>query len=159
MSNNDDPLPPHIHDPNLHPPSTNPDFVVVRPGSAPRLITVQYLHTLPQTRIGQCYIVSTGHGTSGPFRFQGVTLKGLLTALLPAGFDYTRVEARSGDGFSTRISAAEIHLETDRPILLATGRDGLPLRRDQGLVRLIVPQETDGALRQVKWIANLTIRA
>jgi DMSO/TMAO reductase YedYZ molybdopterin-dependent catalytic subunit len=44
-----------------------------------------------------------------------------------------------------------------RPVLLAYMLDGAPLARGQGLVRLIVPSETDDALRQVKWLATITI--
>ena len=157
MSDNDDPLAPHFHDPNPNPPSADPDFVVHRPGLSPLIITINHLNSLPKTEIANCYIVSTGHGTSGPFRFQGVTLHHLLEELLPVEYSYTQVEALSGDGFGTRIWVDEITQETDRPILVATGQDGLPLTRDQGLVRLIVPQETDDALRQVKWISSLSI--
>jgi hypothetical protein len=38
---------------------------------------------------------------------------------------------------------------------LALACDGKPLTRTQGLVRLIVPQEDDDALRQVKWVAGI----
>ncbi len=157
MYENHDPLAPHSHEPNPQPPSAEPYFVVLRPGQSPHTITVNYLNALPQTEIRDCTIVSTGHGTSGPFRFRGVTLHDLLANLFPAGFGYSQVEVLGGDGFGTRIQADEIDGETRRPILLATGRDGHPLTRDQGLVRLIVPQEKDDALRQVKWIASLTI--
>ena len=42
-------------------------------------------------------------------------------------------------------------------MLLAYTLDGAPLTREQGLVRLIVPSEIDDALRQVKWLAMITI--
>jgi len=35
--------------------------------------------------------------------------------------------------------------------------DGATLTRAQGLVRLIVPSETDDALRQVKWVGRIEI--
>jgi hypothetical protein len=35
--------------------------------------------------------------------------------------------------------------------------DGTPLTRAQGLVRLIVPSETDDALRQVKWVQRIEV--
>jgi hypothetical protein len=41
--------------------------------------------------------------------------------------------------------------------LLATARDGIPLTRADGLVRLIDPRETNDALRQVKWVAEIVI--
>lgn len=157
MSDTHDPLTPHVHDPNPEPPSADPNFTLHRPGQNPVTITIADLNALPQTEIGDCYIVTTSHGLGGPYRFQGVTLKNLIEAMLPAGYPLTQVEVRSGDGFGTRIQAYEINKNPNRPILLATGRNDLPLTRDQGLVRLIVPQETDDALRQVKWISSLTI--
>jgi DMSO/TMAO reductase YedYZ molybdopterin-dependent catalytic subunit len=66
----------------------------------------------------------------------------------------------SADGFGNRIFAEELgNVEGQRPMLLATTVDGRPMTRAQGLVRLIVPSETDDALRQVKWIARIEIRA
>ncbi|MCB0075748.1 MAG: molybdopterin-dependent oxidoreductase [Caldilineaceae bacterium] len=44
-----------------------------------------------------------------------------------------------------------------RPSLLAITLDGQPLTREQGLVRLIVPTETDDALKQVKWVAEIVV--
>jgi hypothetical protein len=41
--------------------------------------------------------------------------------------------------------------------LLALARDGVPLTREQGLVRLVDPRETDDALRQIKWVAQIVI--
>jgi len=157
--NNDspDPLTPHVHDPNPDPPSDDPDFSLHRPGQPPINITVADLQTMQQTEIANCYIVTTSHGTGGPYRFRGVTLKNFLDIFLDAGKSFAQVEVRSADGFGTRIHADEIKENVQRPILLATARDGSPLTRNQGLVRLIVPQETDDALRQVKWISTLTI--
>jgi hypothetical protein len=37
--------------------------------------------------------------------------------------------------------------------------NGQPLTRAQGLIRLIVPAETDDALRQVKWVTQIVIYA
>jgi hypothetical protein len=121
------------------------------------------LAALPQKSVIDSYIVSTGHGTSGPFRFDGVTLRDLLAAY--AVNDWSYADVVSADGFGTRVYSQEIERETGpeattpsvRPILLATICDGKTLTRAQGLVRLIVPQETDDALRQVKWVARLEI--
>ena len=41
--------------------------------------------------------------------------------------------------------------------LLALEIDGRPLSRAQGLVRLVVPGETDDALRQVKWVSEIRV--
>lgn len=103
-------------------------------------------------------IASTGHPPSGPFTFGGVRLVDLLHA---HGIDesggWAFADVVSDDGFGTRIDARETQAAA-RPILLATALDGTPLRRDQGLVRLIVPGETDDALRQVKWVARVEVR-
>lgn len=150
-----DPLHPHAHDPNLETPAGDGRFVLSRPGHAPLTLTPQDLAALPQTSLPGCFIVSTGHGTSGPFTFSGVTLRDLLRHYLPAGEGYAHLEIISTDAFGTRVWADELHPGRDHPILLATHRDTLPLTRDQGLVRLIVPSETDDALRQVKWISHI----
>ena len=67
------------------------------------------------------------------------------------------VDLVSADGFGTRLTPADLAAEDERPSLLAYMQDGVPLTRAQGLVRLIVPSETDDALRQVKWLATITI--
>ena len=67
------------------------------------------------------------------------------------------MEVVSGDGFGTRALRTELTEPTPRPILLAHTLDGQPLTRADGLVRLIVPSETDDALRQVKWVAQVRI--
>ena len=91
------------------------------------------------------------------------------------------IDLVSADGFGTRVTPADLSGEGsaahmadasaavgeittgdaahvgDRPILLAYTLDGAPLTREQGLVRLIVPSETDDALRQVKWLATIRI--
>jgi hypothetical protein len=69
------------------------------------------------------------------------------------------VDVLSADGFGNRVVIEELESESGgRPILLATKRDGKPITRAEGLVRLIVPSETDDALRQVKWIEYLEVR-
>ncbi len=52
---------------------------------------------------------------------------------------------------------ADLAAEGERPSLLAYIKDGVSLTRAQGLVRLIVPSETDDALRQVKWVGRIII--
>jgi DMSO/TMAO reductase YedYZ molybdopterin-dependent catalytic subunit len=120
-------------------------------------LTIDSLQSLPQTTISDCYIISTGHGTSGPFTFSGVTLLALVQAHVVTPF--SSVEVLSADGFGTRVTAAELlRPNLTRPILLAHMLDGRPMSRAQGLVRLIVPDEDDDALRQVKWIGRITVR-
>ncbi|MCX7851172.1 MAG: molybdopterin-dependent oxidoreductase [Caldilineales bacterium] len=147
-------VPPHRHDPNPFPPSDDPTFTLEQPdGSAVRL-TVADLRALPAVTVPNCYIVSTGHGTSGPFTFGGVLVRDLLAAYLPAEMPWSAVVVLSGDGFGTRLSAAEVQAE---PVLLAYTVDGRPLTRREGLVRLIVPGETDDALKQVKWVERVMV--
>lgn len=148
----------HVHEPNPDPPSASSDFTLHLPERSVT-ITVADLAKLTQCEVDGCYIVSTGHGTSGPFRFSGVRLADFVSAYLPAGLDWHSVDIVSADGFGNRVTAGELgEEEGERPILLATGIDGQPLSRAQGLVRLIVPGETDDALRQVKWIGSIHVR-
>lgn len=154
---NHDPLRPHSHDPNPAPPSPDPAFTLTAPDGQTYLLTPDDLTRLPQSQSQPFYIVTTSHGTAGPFVFGGVTLLELLKSLvaLPERF---QVEAVSGDGFGTRIEGDEVlRPHRNGPVLLSTHRDGQPLTREQGLVRLIVPSETDDALRQVKWLAELRV--
>jgi hypothetical protein len=149
---------PHAHDPNPAPPSADPTLELKLPGGQVRRVTVDELARLPQHQAHGCFIVSTGHGTSGPFEFTGVTLSDLLAAY--GGPEWQTADVVSGDGFGTQITAHELrraHAAGAQPVLLALTRNGIPLTRDQGLVRLIVPDEQDDALRQVKWVATLVV--
>lgn len=159
LNESHDPLRPHQHEPNPEPPTPDPTFEFSGPGGINRQISVDLLERLPQTSVPNCYIVSTGHGTSGPFTFGGVTLLAFVQSQLPANTPWSQVEVVSADGFGNRVLATELQQQTSRPILLAYTLDGQKLSRRQGLVRLIVPSETDDALRQVKWVGQVTVRA
>jgi DMSO/TMAO reductase YedYZ molybdopterin-dependent catalytic subunit len=153
-----DPLRPHAHEPNPEPPSPDPTFLLVLPDGREKNIGVADLRALPQTIIPKCYIVSTGHGTSGPFEFGGVTLLAFLQNHLPPDQSWTEVEVISADGFGNRVLAEELHQpDPAGPALLAYLLDGQPLTREQGLVRMVVPSETDDALRQVKWVGRINV--
>ena len=167
-----DPLAPHSHEPNPLPPSPDADLTVHLPDGSTRSIAPAALRSLNfvpadglperpspplQVTVQNCYIVSTGHGTSGPFSFTGLRLLDLIDLLWPG--EWTQVEVVSGDGFGTRALRTELAEPTARPILLAHTLDGQPLTRAGGLVRLIVPSETDDALRQVKWVAHVRVIA
>lgn len=160
MTANHDPLHPHSHDPNPEPPSADPTITLTLPDGRTHPITPQHLQTLPQHSLTDCYIISTGHGTSGPFTFTGPTLHTLIQQYTGQFPDYNQVEVISGDGFGTRVQRKELEnpANPNRPILLALEIDGRPLTRNDGLIRLIVPTETDDALRQVKWIAQVNIK-
>ena len=165
-----DPLAPHSHEPNPHPPSPDADLTVHLPDGTAHRITPAALSSLDfvsadrlpahaasalQVTVPNCYIVSTGHGTSGPLSFTGLRLLDLVELLWPA--DWTHVEVVSADGFGTRSLRTELTQPTQRPVILAHTLDRQPLSRAEGLVRLIVPSETDDALRQVKWVAQVRI--
>lgn len=152
-----DPLRPHAHDPNPDPPSANPNFVLIKPDGQEVLLTVADLGRLPQLTVPNCYIVSTGHGTSGPFAFGGVALLDLVQSQIET--TWSEVEVISADGFGNRITAAELYQpDPAGPVLLGTHLDGRPLTRRQGLVRMIVPSEKDDALRQVKWVGRVIVK-
>lgn len=150
----------HAHDPNPAPPSLESDFRVQLPGRQTLSYDVADLRQMMTTTVANCTIVSTGHGTSGPFTFTGVRLRDFLDAILPAAQAWQIVDVISDDGFGTRLTRLDLTQEpTHHPALLAHTLDGKPLTREKGLVRLIVPTETDDALRQVKWIAQIIVYA
>lgn len=145
----------HPHEPNPAPPTADPTLILQRTDGRTISITLEDLGRLPQSTAQNCFIVSTGHGSSGPFEFNGVRLGDLLAAYdaQPKLF----VDVISADGFGNRVAAGELPGDAAQPILLATHCDGQVLTRAQGAVRLIVPQETDDALRQVKWVQRLEV--
>ena len=147
----------HAHEPNPAPPSPEPDFIVKQPDGTASRLTVAALQALPLAQVHDCWIVSTGHDRSGPFTFGGARLLDLLNAVLRAGVQWHAVDVVSTDGFGTRILAHELSATSTRPILLSYLLNGANLTREQGLVRLIVPSETDDALRQVKWVSLIEI--
>lgn len=145
----------HSHDPNPAPPSASPDFTLTLPNGSRQIITPDLLRRLPQTTITDCFIVSTGHGTSGPFAFTGLALVDFVRHFWIG--EWQQAEVISTDGFGTRLFVEEVNEAADRPILLACAIDSQPLTRAAGLVRLIVPSETDDALKQVKWVGEIRI--
>jgi hypothetical protein len=129
------------------------------PDGRVKVVAVRDLDGLPQSLLANCFIVSTGHGTSGPFTFRGVGLLDFIGAQLGESGSWSNVEVLSADGFGTSIQADELHHPHEGGlILLATGLNGRMMTRAEGLVRLIVPGEVDDALRQVKWIGQINIR-
>lgn len=151
-----DPLRPHSHEPNPAPPSTDPTFELVLPDGRSHLINVHELQQLPAVSVANCYIVSTGHGTSGPFTFTGTTLLAFVRHY--CNESWSQVEVISVDGFGNRVVAEELYQpDPAGPILLAYQIDGQQLTREQGLVRMIVPSERDDALRQVKWVGKVKV--
>lgn len=159
MTYTHDPLRPHAHDPNPEPPSADPTFIFMDPNGSETMVTVADLQQqLPQTTVPNCYIVSTGHGTSGPFLFTGTRLLDLVQHYLPPNRPWSEIEVISADGFGNRVFAEELYQpDPAGPILLSYRLDGQPLSREQGLVRMIAPVEKDDALRQVKWVGRINV--
>ena len=156
---NPDPLDPHSHDPNPYPPSDDPAFLLILIDGQKIKIDVPSLQIFTRTTLTDCYVVSSGHGTSGPFTFSGAALISLLSGYAAKKSDWDLVEVISGDGFGTRILKEEfVNQQTARSIILADSIDSRPMTREQGLIRLIVPGETDDALRQVKWVSKIVVR-
>ncbi len=149
-----DQLPPHSHDPNPMPPGDDPGFTL-RWADREIFLNPEELAVIPLVSIANCYIVSTGHPMSGPFTFRGVRLLELIERYVNIAWEIADVI--SADGFWARLTAAELRAERERPSLLAMQVDGRPLSRAEGLVRLIVPGETDDALRQVKWVSEIRV--
>lgn len=147
----------HAHEPNPEPPSPDATLIVQKLDQVEVQIEVNDLQKLPLTQVDDCWIISTGHGTSGPFTFGGARLLDLLDSLLDSAAPWQYANVISADGFGTRIHANELRTATLCPILLAYAMNGAALTRRQGLVRLIVPSETDDALRQVKWVGRIEI--
>ncbi|WP_420643069.1 molybdopterin-dependent oxidoreductase [Candidatus Leptofilum sp.] len=149
-----DPLQPHSHEPNPAPPTDDPNFKLILGNGRSQTITVQDLQQLPVTSVSNCFIVSTGHGTSGPFTFTGTTLLDFVTHFYQES--WSELEVVSADGFGNRVFVQELHQpDPAGPILLAYEMNGEALTREQGLVRMIVPSEKDDALRQVKWVGRV----
>lgn len=154
-----DPLRPHVHEPNPTPPNQDSAFDLILPDSSRLRSAASMLHTLTRSYVPGCYIVSTGHGTSGPFVFEGFALLDYLKSQLNSLDSLSNVEVVSADGFGARITMDELNNPTEAGlILLADTVNGRPITRNEGLVRLIVPGEKDDALRQVKWIAHITAK-
>lgn len=152
-----DPLQPHAHDPNPDPPTSDPAFVLTQPHGAQSRVNVENLRQLPLTTVDNCYIVSTGHGTSGPFTFGGVQLLHLVQHYVQQ--PWSQVEVISADGFGNRVQKEELlHPDPAGSIILAYAIDGERMTRRQGLVRMVVPSERDDALRQVKWVGKVNVR-
>lgn len=149
---------PHIHEPNLTPPTSEPAFELLSPSGNVYRFRPADLATMPQQSVEECYIVSTGHGTSGPYTFSGVTLHDFLNAVLGRDVEWEAVELLGADGYGTGVGRDEIAGDKERPALLATHMNGEALSREKGLIRLIVPSETTDALRQVKWLSKIIVR-
>ena len=119
-------------------------------------INLEALQSNYQTSVLESYTYQTDHGRHGPYRLEGVRLVDLIGQHLPQESEWNQVEVLSADGFGNRIYKTEL-LEASEAILLCFRSNGGALERQHGLIRLVVPFETDNALRQVKWVRTINV--
>lgn len=152
---NHDPLQPHSHDNNEAPPDENLDLLLIEPNGRKHPIPAGTLPTYPQSIIPH-YEYTTDHGKHGPYKLSGVALLDLINHHITAA--WAEVEILSADGFGNRVFKAELEANTaEEPILLCTATNDRPLTRAEGAIRLVVPSETDNALRQIKWVQTIRL--
>lgn len=93
------------------------------------------------------------HGRS--VKYRGIALSDLLLqAGVPAGKDVVRtvVVARAADTYEAVFSLAELTPDfVSQTVLVADSRDGEPLPKSEGPVRLVVPDEAEAA----RWVRLL----
>lgn len=104
----------------------------------------------PQSVI-EAYTYVTNHGTFGPYRLEGVSLLDLIPESLT---DWSEIKVIGADGFSNTLTRAELS-EAKEPAMLYYLRDGQALEPQHGPIRLVVPTETDNAIRQIKWVQRV----
>lgn len=141
-----DTLRPHSHSNNTTPPDDNTDISLLLPAGEVKTLTLEALQQYPATHFAYSYV--TDHGTHGPYQLTGVRLLDLLD-----GVSWAQLEVISADGFGNRILREE--LGADNLVMLYYASNGELLSRQNGLVRLVVPSETDNALRQIKWVREV----
>lgn len=149
-----DPLNAHSHDNNIELPDYNGRIQLIHPNG--RTQTINDLSPYPIATI-PTYSYTTDHGRHGPYKLTGVALRDLLTTELATGTAWTQAEVISADGYGNRIWAKELQNNPADPILLCTHSNGRELTRQQGAIRLVVPSETDNALRQIKWVQTIRV--
>lgn len=147
-----DPLQPHAHPNNDQIPSNDTTIRLLLDGKFLRLLTLETLATYPQHIVTYSY--TTDHGVHGPYELAGVVLDALISA--DTYQSLREIEVVSADGFGNRIFVAELKQQT-QPILLCTHSNSSQLTRQRGLIRLLVPSETDNALRQIKWVETISL--
>lgn len=154
---NHDPLQPHSHDNNPEPPYIDPTIIFVAPSGAKKEISLADLMAdYDQTTI-PAYTYMTDHGMHGPYKLEGVGLMDLINQELGVQAEWNEVEVISADEFGNRLYRNELVPADHDPVLICHRSNNEQLRRIQGLVRLVVPSETDNALRQVKWVREIRV--
>ncbi len=152
-----DPLNAHSHDNNTILPDYDCIISLLLPDQTRVLINLERLATsYPQSVIAN-YRYTTDHGPHGPYRLGGVALSDLIRVECPKHLLWSQAEVVSADGYGNRILAHELNETAADPILLCTHSNDQPVTLKQGLIRLVVPSETDNALRQIKWVQTIRL--
>ena len=155
---NHDPLQPPSHDTNLQPPDNNPSIRFIDPAGQQKSISLADLMADYEPTVIPAYTYMTDHGMHGPYKLEGVALLDLIEQEIGKNGEWGEVEVISADGFGNRLYRPELSPEGEDPVLLCHRSNEEQLRRMQGLVRLVVPSETDNALRQVKWVREIRVK-
>ena len=149
-------LNPHSHDNNPTPPDDDTTIHLHDPAGNQISIPLDRLHTDYAQSVIPAYTYTTDHGRHGPYRLEGVRLLDLINQNL--NLPWNQVEVISADGFGNHLLRSELASDGEEPVLLCTRSNGEPLTRQHGLVRLVVPSETDNALRQIKWVRKIVVK-
>lgn len=141
---------PHRHDNNETPPDEKLDIWLELPQQK-ICVWPTYWPTYPRHEL-PAYTYTTDHGRHGPYRLAGVSLKTIIHTHWTNPF--AAVIVISADGFGNRITSQELWADGGKQILLCDESNGRALPRTAGAIRLVVPRETDNALRQIKWVRH-----
>ena len=155
---NHDPLQPHSHDNNPEPPYIDPTLIFLAPNGDKKEISLADLMADYDQTVIPAYTYMTDHGMHGPYKLEGVGLLDLINQELGPQAEWGEVEIISADEFGNRLYRDELVPAGFAPVLLCHRSNNEQLRRIQGLVRLVVPSETDNALRQVKWVREIRVK-
>lgn len=155
---NHDPLQPHSHDNNPEPPYIDPTMILMGPDGRQKTISLADLMADYEQTTIPAYTYMTDHGMHGPYKLEGVGLMDLINQELGAAAEWHEVEVISADEFGNRLYRHELVPADFPPVLLCHRSNNDQLRRIQGLVRLVVPSETDNALRQIKWVREIRVK-
>lgn len=141
---------PKKHHNNTTIPETNSEIFLEFADGESTLSLEELKNKYPQSVI-EAYTYVTNHGVYGPYRLEGVS----LLDLIPETFsNWSEVEVISADNFANTLSKAEL-IAAKEPAMLYYLSDGKSLDSKHGPIRLVVPSETDNAIRQIKWVKQI----
>lgn len=153
-----DPLQPHSHDNNPEPPYIDPTIHFFDTAGNSKTISLADLMADYEQTVIPAYTYMTDHGIHGPYKLEGVALLDLIEQEIGKREDWSEVEVISADEFGNRLYRDELAPAGESPVLVCHRSNNEQLRRIQGLIRLVVPSETDNALRQVKWVREIRLK-